>query len=326
MRLTTLSFALLASVGFGQTVEKAQRSVVTFRGVTNAGTVLGSGFLLSADGKIATNLHVIRDMKSGAVQLASGEVFDSFTVLAFDDRKDLAIVKIPGFDLPAIDLGNSNEVQAGDPVVGIGTGGVVSSVRDDPSSGGYRVIQTDAASNPEDSGGPLLNSRGQAIGVITSRANFALPINYVRGLMTAPEKPMMLAELKARLSAAPVVKSIDSFPATWKSMESGSTFKIRKEDDVVYVERVLTEAEKQAGNFVSMELHKSKDGYSGVEHVILVGHNRCTFDHPVEISRFSESRIEARIASPPPGTMIDFKKCAFSKAFSSWHAVVWIPE
>src|SRR5580704_11455373 len=113
MRLTTLSFALLASVGFGQTVEKAQRSVVTFRGVTNAGTVLGSGFLLSADGKIATNLHVIRDMKSGAVQLASGEVFDSFTVLAFDDRKDLAIVKIPGFDLPAIDLGNSNEVLAG---------------------------------------------------------------------------------------------------------------------------------------------------------------------------------------------------------------------
>ncbi len=52
-----------------------------------------------------------------AMQLASGDKFDSFTVLAFDDRKDIAIIKIPGFDLPTITLGNSNNIQIGEPVL-----------------------------------------------------------------------------------------------------------------------------------------------------------------------------------------------------------------
>jgi S1-C subfamily serine protease len=87
-------------------VAVASKSVVLLKGVTDTGTVLGSGFVLSSDGKVATNLHVIREMKPGGVQLASGEVYDNLLVLAFDDRKDLAIVKIAGFDLPAIELGN----------------------------------------------------------------------------------------------------------------------------------------------------------------------------------------------------------------------------
>ena len=173
----TLSSAVLiivlTAVVFGQNrvstdiVAVASKSVVLLKGVTDSGTVLGSGFVLSPDGKIATNLHVIREMKSGGVQLVSGEVYDNLLVLAFDDRKDLAIVKVAGFDLPAIELGNSNEVQAGESVIAIGnpnglqgtvTAGVVSAIRDDPFSGGYKVIQTDAASNPGNSGGPLLNS------------------------------------------------------------------------------------------------------------------------------------------------------------------------
>src|SRR5437870_4708232 len=104
-----------------EVVEKASKSVVLFKGATDAGTIVGSGFLVSPDGKIATNLHVVREMKSGGVQLASGEVYDRFTILAFDDRKDLAIVQIAGFDLPAIELGNSNEVKAGESVLAIGS-------------------------------------------------------------------------------------------------------------------------------------------------------------------------------------------------------------
>jgi serine protease Do len=95
--LPMLSFGQTATVST-EVVARASKSVVLFKGVTDRGIVLGSGFVLSPDGKIATNLHVIQGMKSGGVQLASGEVYDSFTVLGFDERRDLAIVKIPGFD------------------------------------------------------------------------------------------------------------------------------------------------------------------------------------------------------------------------------------
>src|SRR5262249_7819332 len=63
------------------------------------------------------NLHVVKDMRAGAVQLQSGEIFDPFSILAFDERKDLVVLQIAGFDLPAMDLGNSNEVKAGEPVI-----------------------------------------------------------------------------------------------------------------------------------------------------------------------------------------------------------------
>lgn len=158
----------LPSVTFGQTasvstevIEKASKALVFVKGASEAGQQLGSGFLLSPDGKIATNLHVIRGMTSGGVQLASGEIYDKFLVLAFDERKDLAIIQVAGFDLPTIELGNSNGVRAGEPVVAMGsplglkgsvTAGVVSAVRND-FSGGFKIIQTDAAVNPDNSGG-----------------------------------------------------------------------------------------------------------------------------------------------------------------------------
>jgi hypothetical protein len=323
-------------------VEKASRSVVLLKGVTNGGTVLGSGFVLSADGRIATNLHVIRDMKSGGVQLASGEIFDSFAVLAFDDRKDLAIIKVPGFDLPTVELGNSNDIKAGEPVMAIGspkdlqgtvTAGVVSAVRDDPFSGGYKVIQTDTAINPGNSGGPLLNSKGEVIAVITSKLrdsqglNFAVPINYVRGMMSSTEQPIGLAQLNARLSAAPVdaFRSVEAFPTIWKSMTSGQRYKIRKEGDVLYVEPVLSDAERQNGYFVSLELRKLKDRYTGNEHEVVA--QRCAFDYPVEFSVLTASRIEGQLKRPPMGTELLLNTCVWDPSVSyELTPFVWIPE
>jgi S1-C subfamily serine protease len=114
---------------------------------------------------------------------------------------------------------------------------MVSAIRDDPFSGGYKIIQTDAASNPGNSGGPLINSQGQVIGVITSKLrsseglNFAVPVNYLRGLMTSTDKPMELAELRAALNNAPMnaFNTTEPFPTIWKSMTSGARFLIRKE-------------------------------------------------------------------------------------------------
>src|ERR1019366_3035949 len=104
---------LIVPVAFGQVsltiaqiAKRVSPSVVVIEGKTDSGDdVLGSGFVVSKDGKIVTNLHVVRDMKTASVQLADGEVFDSLSVLATDDRRDLAIVKIAGFDVPVLDLG-----------------------------------------------------------------------------------------------------------------------------------------------------------------------------------------------------------------------------
>jgi S1-C subfamily serine protease len=262
---STLLLLLLDLVGLAQgsstwadIAENASPSVVFLSGVEENGTVLdfGSGFLLSADGKIATNLHVIRDMKSCVVQLSTGEVFDGFTVLAFDDKKDLVIIKIPGFDLAAINLGNSNELKSGEPVMAIGspqglqgtaTVGIVSAIRDDPFSSGYKVIQTDASFNPGNSGGPLLNSKGEAIGVVSYKwrdspgLNFAVPISYVRDMMSSLVAPMTLDAMQATLRATVGVNSkAESVPrgrlsGSWKSSSDGSVLLIKERGDKIQI-------------------------------------------------------------------------------------------
>src|ERR1019366_8658477 len=137
---------LILPIAFGQTAltraqiaKKVSPSVVVIQGKTDSGNVLGSGFIVSKDGKIATNLHVIRDMKTASVQLANGKMFGSVSVLATDERRDLAIVQIAGFDLPALDLGDSDAITIGEPLIIVGsprglegtvTAGILSSVRD----------------------------------------------------------------------------------------------------------------------------------------------------------------------------------------------------
>jgi S1-C subfamily serine protease len=194
-----------------QVAKRASPSVVVIQGKADSGQVQGSGFVISKDGKVVTNLHVIRDLKTSSVQLANGEIFDSLTVLAIDERRDLAIVQIGGFDLPVLELGNSDALTIAEPVVVVGsprglegtvTAGILSSIRD--SGDGFKVLQTDAAVNPGNSGGPLVNNKGQAIGVVSFQLrsaqglNFAIPINYVRGLLNALHEPMTLEQMRER--------------------------------------------------------------------------------------------------------------------------------
>jgi S1-C subfamily serine protease len=226
IKLAKLTGALFLTIPvFGQvsltTAQIAKRdspSVVVIQGKTASGDVLGSGFVVSKDGKIVTNLHVIRDMKTASVQLANGEIFDSLSVLATDERRDLAVLQIAGFNLPVLELGNSDVVAVGEPLAIIGsprglegtvTAGILSSIRD--SGDGFKVIQTDAAVNPGNSGGPLVNGKGQAIGVVSFQLrsaeglNFAIPINYVRGLMNTFHSPMTLEQMRKSLSATSAV-------------------------------------------------------------------------------------------------------------------------
>ena len=228
------AFLVVLSTAFGQisltTAQIAKRvspSVVVVQGKTDSGDVLGSGFIVSKDGKIVTNLHVIRDMKTASVQLANGEVFDSPSVLAVDELRDLAIIRIAGPNLTTLAMGNSDTLTVGERVVVVGsplgldttvTAGILSAIRD--SGKGFKLLQTDAAVNHGNSGGPLVAGNGLAIGVVSSilrsdsaqGLNFAIPINYVRGLLNNLHEPMNLEQMRRTLGTTTSQKQQNSPP------------------------------------------------------------------------------------------------------------------
>lgn len=164
----------------------------------------GSGFIISSDGLILTNKHVVADDKASyTVFTNDGKKYEA-KVLARDPLQDLAIIKISANNLPTVELGNSNELELGQTVIAIGNAlgefrntvsvGVVSGLSRNLTATGpgigeefiQGVIQTDAAINPGNSGGPLLNLRGQVVGINTAivsgaqNIGFAIPINRAK--------------------------------------------------------------------------------------------------------------------------------------------------
>jgi len=211
---------LVTPVAFGQvaltTAQIAKRvlpSVVVIHSKTDSGEIQGSGFIVSKNGRIVTNLHVIKDMKTASVQLANGKLFQLISVLAIDERRDLAILQVDGLNLPTLALGNSDVLAIGEPLIIVGspkglegtvTAGILSSVRD--SGDGFKVLQTDAAVNPGNSGGPVVNNKGQVVGVVSFKLrsaeglNFAIPINYVHLLLNRLHEPIPLDQNMTGLS------------------------------------------------------------------------------------------------------------------------------
>ncbi len=155
----------------------------------------GSGFIVSADGIILTNAHVVRDAKEVIVKLTDRREFRA-KVLGSDPKTDVAVLKIAATDLPTVVIGNDRDLRVGEWVLAIGspygfensvTAGVVSAKgRSLPNDNFVPFIQTDVAVNPGNSGGPLFNVRGEVIGInsqIYSRSggyqglSFAIPMN-----------------------------------------------------------------------------------------------------------------------------------------------------
>ncbi len=154
---------------------------------------VGSGFIISADGYVMTNAHVIDGADDVYVTLTDKREFKA-KVIGADKRTDVALVKIEGGNLPRLAFGDSSKLRAGEWVIAIGspfgldntvTAGIVSAKARD--TGDYlQLIQTDVAVNPGNSGGPLINMRGEVIGInsqIYSRSggymgiSFAVPID-----------------------------------------------------------------------------------------------------------------------------------------------------
>ncbi len=169
---------------------------------------LGSGFFVGA-GEIASNLHVIEGAVRGYAKLVGQKTkHDLEGITAVDTKRDLVVLKIAAAGSPVLPLGNSAAVQVGEPVYAVGnpqglegtfSQGIVSSIRE---VGTDKLLQITAPISPGSSGGPVLNHKGEVVGVSVAtfrggqNLNFAIPSNYLKSLLEKVGPPKPLAQAK----------------------------------------------------------------------------------------------------------------------------------
>ncbi len=180
-------------------ISAALPGVVSISVELNGGQAAGTGFIISADGQIATNAHVVADATKITVKFADGSTAPA-KVLGVDRTDDLAVVKVDKAGLTALPLGKSSNLHIGEPVVAIGnaldltggptaTEGIVSALDRtiDTNDGEHltHLLQTDAAINPGNSGGPLLTLDGEVVGINSAGSQDAQNIGFAIAIDTA---------------------------------------------------------------------------------------------------------------------------------------------
>jgi S1-C subfamily serine protease len=175
----------------------------------------GSGFVVTRNGLVVTNYHVIKNGTSAVIKLPDGSFFNVDGVFAFDEYHDIAVIKAHGDNFRTLALGDSDRLQVGDEVVAIGSplslestvsNGIVSGIRtvkknvfDEMAHSGQRTLQITAPISHGSSGGPLFNLTGEVVGITTGalvdgeNLNFAVPINDARKLLNVPATQALLA-------------------------------------------------------------------------------------------------------------------------------------
>jgi S1-C subfamily serine protease len=179
----------------------------------------GTGFLVSPDGVIVTNYHVIANGNTAAVKFPDGTVLPVDGVLAADKVRDLAVIKIHGKTFRTLTLGNSDQIQIGEDVVAIGnplgleltvSNGILSGIRVEEDAGG-KFLQTTAPISHGSSGGPLFNMFGEVVGINSlyleggENLNFAIPVNDAKRLLL--NQSVSLSNLPNEPEEAPPSKS-----------------------------------------------------------------------------------------------------------------------
>ena len=258
-------------------------------------TGIGTGFLISSDGYIITNQHVIDGADKITVQVPNKKSKLTAKVIGQDSELDLAVLKIDGTGYPTLSLGNSDKMRVGDGVVAIGepygldhtvTTGVVSA-KGRPvtiENRNYKnLIQTDAAINPGNSGGPLLNMSGQVIGINTAvnaqaqGIGFAIPINTVNDVLSQlmsgskivrPYMGVQMTDinqdvisqlnLAADTTGVLVVKVLPGTPAAKAGLTEGDI--IKKIDDKTMTESTEVQnyiESKKVGQRISLQVQRN---------------------------------------------------------------------
>jgi len=223
--------ALSAEQVFSRVSPAVVRVVVRDREFKEIG--LGSGFFVTADGLLVTNHHVVRGAEFATVLRADGSTLFVDGVLALDEDHDLAVLKVGGTGLPCLEVAPAAAAPppVGSRVYAIGnpkgltntlSEGLVSGIRQE--GGEVRAIQTTAAISPGSSGGPLVDSQGRVIGVVTAYLaggqglNFAVPAAAVRALLAkaAGGKPAPLASAGGKPLDRKATQELD---AAWAAMD-----------------------------------------------------------------------------------------------------------
>lgn len=200
--------------------------VIKYHGRDGQSKGVGTGFIISADGLIATNYHVIGDARPISVTLRDGKSFDVVEVHATERLADLAIVRIDAKDLPVLPLGDSSAVTQGQPAVVLGNplglehsvvSGVISGTRD---IDGHSMLQLAMPIEPGNSGGPVLNMNGEVEGIVSLKSTisenlgFAVPINALKPLLEKPNPVPMSRWLT--IGALDETQWTTLFGATWR--------------------------------------------------------------------------------------------------------------
>jgi hypothetical protein len=311
----------------------------------------GSGFLVSPDGRIVTNHHVIATASSATVKLNNGAFFPVEGIIADDPEHDLTLIKVPGKNLPYLSLEDSDSLTVGQRVLAIGSPlGLENSVSDGIVSGfrkfedGKNWIQTTAPASHGNSGGPLLVMDGKVAGVLTWKAGEGENLNFA-----APSKlivPLMANSAVQPLGTSP--KTVTSSTTGWSngkiwtSVTTGRDFKLRVDGDYIYTEWINLPPQLQTTTaFMRSELKKDGDKWVGKVRSLLpyafkssymdfwkTGQqmgtenvNWCSVEVQFEIDKISETRIEGRGMR---STSFDAKKCKPGKL--EWQPFTWIPK
>ncbi|MDD4715021.1 MAG: trypsin-like peptidase domain-containing protein [Oscillospiraceae bacterium] len=202
------------------------------------GAAAGSGFIISADGYILTNYHVVENAKTIQVTLGSGAKY-SGRLVGYDDDSDVAVLKVSASSLNPVVIGDSDKMHVADAVMAIGnplgdltftcTTGIVSALNRSVTINGlsYNMMQTDCAINEGNSGGPLFNKYGEVVGIVSAKyassqiegLGFAIPINDVTSLVSEIIKT---GYVTGKASMGITVTTISSAMAQQYNMKQGA--------------------------------------------------------------------------------------------------------
>ena len=282
----SLLICLLAATLFGQQSTLDKKDIATIAKEANGAVVsivmsdkeghplaYGSGFLISKDGWIVTNYHVIKTGSSAMIKLPDGAFLPADGVVASDKGRDVAIIKAHGNDFRTVTLGDSARLQVGEEVVAIGTplalestvsNGIVSAIRTVEEKGG-KFLQITAPISHGSSGGPLFNMAGEVVGITSAgiergeNLNFAIPIDDV--------KPMIGSSVAKVRSGAGVG---NAFPDEAEDEKHEPSSKIKAEADPAKVQSAFVWGESGPALFSTAidpltGIESRKLSYQGLE-------------------------------------------------------------
>jgi S1-C subfamily serine protease len=236
----------------------------------------GSGFILSQDGRILTNAHVVSGTDTVQVTLKDGRTFEG-RVVGTDPVTDVAVIKIQASQLPIVTLGSSMTLSPGQWAIAIGnplgldntvTAGIISAIGRSSSQVGVpdkRVsfIQTDAAINPGNSGGPLLNDSGEVIGVNTAIRADAQGLGFAIPIETAQKVADQLFAKGKMEHPYLGIQMVDLTPALRREINERKELKVEvKQDEGVLIVRIMSDSPASQAGLQPGDLIQKIDGQS----------------------------------------------------------------